>query len=92
MTTTINDFIAHVYNNYCIIYHATILRKTRGPQFALGSPDPCNGHMVTWSIGPVCQELLTVLDGEKPTSKELPSGKCRSGGAGGIPRRGLGVL
>lgn len=30
-------------------------------------------------FGPVCQELLTVLDGEKPTSKELPSGKCRSG-------------
>jgi len=26
--------------------------------------------MVTWSH--VCQELLTVLDGEKPTSKELP--------------------
>lgn len=50
MTTSIIDFIAHVYNNYCIIYHATI-SKNQGAPIALGSPDPCNGHMVTCLSG-----------------------------------------
>ena len=44
---------------YTAIYHATV-SKNQGPR-------------VTIARGNQRQELLTVLDGEKPTSKELPN-------------------